>query len=229
MKKAGLTGPGKMVDTPVPISWAMRETLAKLSRTESVAINGRLRNDGTCDYHETQPIGVRRCCRFDETRVVMPPIESGQPLRLRNCSQNTISFRFTGNKHDSRFPIGLLSRLMRWDELKFRMDVCRLTDPAVFKTQTHLSTLVFDFLSTMNTPENAPENPSVDNSVNNSVKNEFERVGDEPSQTLVQEFLQFIVENKKWWLIPILLSFGLIGLLVALSSTGAAPFIYTLF
>ena len=77
----------------------------------------------------------------------------------------------------------------------------------------------------MNNTENAPENQSVEN----SVKNEFEQAGDEPSQTLVQEFLQFIVENKKWWLIPILLSFGLIGLLVALSSTGAAPFIYTLF
>jgi hypothetical protein len=60
-------------------------------------------------------------------------------------------------------------------------------------------------------------------------KNEFEQSSDEPSPSLVQEFLQFIVENKKWWLIPILISFGLIGLLVALSSTGAAPFIYTLF
>jgi len=60
-------------------------------------------------------------------------------------------------------------------------------------------------------------------------KNEFERAGDERPPTLVQEFLQFIVENKKWWMIPILLSFGLIGLLAVLSSTGAAPFIYTLF
>lgn len=60
-------------------------------------------------------------------------------------------------------------------------------------------------------------------------KNKFEQEGDSPPQTLVQEFAQFIVENKKWWMIPILLSFALIGLLVVLSSTGAAPFIYTLF
>lgn len=60
-------------------------------------------------------------------------------------------------------------------------------------------------------------------------KNEFEKAGDDHPLTLVQEFMQFIVENKKWWLIPILLSFALIGLLVVLSSTGAAPFIYTLF
>jgi len=63
----------------------------------------------------------------------------------------------------------------------------------------------------------------------NKNKNEFEQAGEEPSPTLVREFLQFVVENKKWWLIPILISFGLIGLLVLLSSTGAAPFIYTLF
>lgn len=61
------------------------------------------------------------------------------------------------------------------------------------------------------------------------IKSEFEKAGDERPPTLVQEFMQFIVENKKWWMIPILLSFGLIGLLVILSSTGAAPFIYTLF
>ena len=60
-------------------------------------------------------------------------------------------------------------------------------------------------------------------------KNEFEQAGEDSPPTLVQEFMQFIVENKKWWMIPILLSFGLIGLLVILSSTGAAPFIYTLF
>jgi hypothetical protein len=173
----------------------------------------------------------------------MPPTESGQPLRSRNCSQNRISFRFTGNKHDSRFPIGLLFRLVRRDALKLRMDrtrvshrqskheaedrtsYCRRYRSDRLQAPIHFSILVFDFLSTMNNTENAPENQSADN----SVKNEFEQAGDEPSQTLVQEFLQFIVENKKWWLIPILLSFGLIGLLVALSSTGAAPFIYTLF
>lgn len=60
-------------------------------------------------------------------------------------------------------------------------------------------------------------------------KNKFEQEGDAKPLTLVQEFAQFIVENKKWWMIPILLSFALIGLLVVLSSTGAAPFIYTLF
>jgi len=60
-------------------------------------------------------------------------------------------------------------------------------------------------------------------------KNDFEKAGDNQPLSLVQEFTHFIIDNKKWWLIPILLSFPLIGVLILLSSTGAAPFIYTLF
>ena len=64
---------------------------------------------------------------------------------------------------------------------------------------------------------------------NSNKKSEFEQAGEDRPLTLVQEFTQFIFENKAWWLIPILLSLGVVGLLVLLSSTGAAPFIYTLF
>ena len=61
------------------------------------------------------------------------------------------------------------------------------------------------------------------------IKSEFEKQGEQKQMSLVGEFLLFITENKKWWLIPIVLVLGLVGLLVVLSSTGAAPFIYTLF
>jgi hypothetical protein len=60
-------------------------------------------------------------------------------------------------------------------------------------------------------------------------KTEFEELGKERPLSLLQEFLVFILENKAWWLIPIVASLGLVGLLIALGSTGAAPFIYTLF
>ena len=60
-------------------------------------------------------------------------------------------------------------------------------------------------------------------------KNEFEKASEDRQLSMVQEFLVFLKENKKWWLIPILLVLLLIGLLVVLGSTGAAPFIYTLF
>lgn len=39
----------------------------------------------------------------------------------------------------------------------------------------------------------------------------------------------FLKTNKKWWLVPIMVVFLVAGLLILLSSTGLAPFIYTLF
>jgi hypothetical protein len=46
---------------------------------------------------------------------------------------------------------------------------------------------------------------------------------------LVTEFIGFLKANKKWWLAPIIISILLLGLLVVLGGTAAAPFIYTLF
>ena len=46
---------------------------------------------------------------------------------------------------------------------------------------------------------------------------------------LIGEFWEFLSENKKWWLAPIIIVLILIGMLVVLGGSGAAPFIYTLF
>ena len=43
------------------------------------------------------------------------------------------------------------------------------------------------------------------------------------------EFWGFIKTNKKWWLLPVVVMFLGFALLILLSSTGLAPFIYTLF
>lgn len=46
---------------------------------------------------------------------------------------------------------------------------------------------------------------------------------------LVRELFAFAMANKKWWLVPmVVVSLMLVGL-VALSSSPAAPFVYTLF
>jgi len=47
--------------------------------------------------------------------------------------------------------------------------------------------------------------------------------------SLVGELWLFLRQNKKWWLLPILVVFFLLGVLMLLGSTAAAPFIYTLF
>jgi hypothetical protein len=57
----------------------------------------------------------------------------------------------------------------------------------------------------------------------------FETAAQQPAPGLVAEFWLFLMTNKKWWLLPILVLILLLGLLVFLSSTPLAPFIYTLF
>jgi hypothetical protein len=60
-------------------------------------------------------------------------------------------------------------------------------------------------------------------------KDVFQQGSDRQPMSLVREFAYFIVEYKAWWMIPLLIIFGLMGLLVWLAPTGATPFIYTLF
>jgi hypothetical protein len=57
----------------------------------------------------------------------------------------------------------------------------------------------------------------------------FEEAGQEAEQGLVGEFFSFMKENAAWWLVPFLVVFGLLGLLLVLGGTGAAPFLYAMF
>ena len=47
--------------------------------------------------------------------------------------------------------------------------------------------------------------------------------------TMVSEMWYLLSQTKKWWLLPIVTILLAFGLLMALSGTAAAPFIYTLF
>jgi hypothetical protein len=58
---------------------------------------------------------------------------------------------------------------------------------------------------------------------------EFSKLAEESQPGLLREFLDFLRENKAWWLAPIIIVLLLVGLLVILGSTAAAPFIYTVF
>jgi hypothetical protein len=46
---------------------------------------------------------------------------------------------------------------------------------------------------------------------------------------LAREFLQFLIANKAWWLVPIILSLLLLGAAAWLSTSALSPFIYPLF
>ena len=57
----------------------------------------------------------------------------------------------------------------------------------------------------------------------------FEASGSGQDVGLFREFLAMMKNNKKYWLIPLLICLLAFGVLLILSSTAAAPFIYTLF
>ena len=61
------------------------------------------------------------------------------------------------------------------------------------------------------------------------LKNDFEQEAARGRSTLVGEFVHLLANNKKWWLIPILLCMAMLAALVFFGGTGAAPFIYTIF
>jgi len=63
----------------------------------------------------------------------------------------------------------------------------------------------------------------------NKTDKSFDELSHEAQPSLVVEFLEFLRDNKKWWLLPILMVIAAVGLLAAFASSGAAPFIYTLF
>jgi hypothetical protein len=43
------------------------------------------------------------------------------------------------------------------------------------------------------------------------------------------EIAEYLLENKKWWMLPILVVLVVFGALMLLGGTAAAPFVYTLF
>ena len=60
--------------------------------------------------------------------------------------------------------------------------------------------------------------------------NEFlDAASHDEERGLIAEFVGFMSENKAWWMTPILVVLGLVGVLFVLGATGIAPFIYTLF
>jgi len=57
----------------------------------------------------------------------------------------------------------------------------------------------------------------------------FVNEGRKAQPSFLAEFWQFLRTNKKWWLTPIVAVLLMMGALLILGGSGAAPFIYTLF
>ncbi len=59
-------------------------------------------------------------------------------------------------------------------------------------------------------------------------ENDFEKASHEKPVGIVREFLQFLADNKKWWLLPIVVVLVLCSMLAVFATT-FAPYIYSLF
>ncbi len=60
-------------------------------------------------------------------------------------------------------------------------------------------------------------------------RQEFEQQATAKERGFVREFWRFALDNKKWWMIPIVVVLLLVGILVLITSTGAGALIYPLF
>ena len=63
----------------------------------------------------------------------------------------------------------------------------------------------------------------------NHPPSEFESAAAQAKTSLVRDFFGFLGQNKKWWLLPLIVVLVGLGALAILGGTAAAPFIYTLF
>jgi hypothetical protein len=61
-------------------------------------------------------------------------------------------------------------------------------------------------------------------------ENEVARIAaDQSGANIFSDFVSFLGATKKWWLVAILVALALLGGLMLMSGSAAAPFIYTLF
>ena len=69
----------------------------------------------------------------------------------------------------------------------------------------------------------------VEESNPNESAEDFVQQAQQDRPSLLREFADFLMHNKKWWLLPILIVLGLLGVLVFIGGSGGGVFVYTLF
>jgi len=58
---------------------------------------------------------------------------------------------------------------------------------------------------------------------------DLEQLAELRHPSLVREYWQFLKATRKWWLLPIVIMFIILSVMILLSSSAVAPFIYSLF
>ncbi|MBN2376418.1 MAG: hypothetical protein JXD22_08455 [Sedimentisphaerales bacterium] len=62
-----------------------------------------------------------------------------------------------------------------------------------------------------------------------NTREQFDNLAKQSRTGIISEFWEFLKHNKKWWLLPIIITLLLLGLIILLGGTALAPFIYPLF
>jgi hypothetical protein len=57
----------------------------------------------------------------------------------------------------------------------------------------------------------------------------FSEEANKPPLRLIDEFFYLVVHDRKWWIVPLLLSIVFVAIGVALTQSAIVPFVYTLF
>lgn len=65
--------------------------------------------------------------------------------------------------------------------------------------------------------------------MNDQQKKSFETASSKQQPSLLTDVWSLLRQHKKYWLIPVVAGLLILGVLVVLGGTAAAPFIYTLF
>ena len=60
-------------------------------------------------------------------------------------------------------------------------------------------------------------------------KSQFEEEAAGRQRGMLAECWHYLRESEKWWLLPIVVVFVVLGLIAVLASTGAGPLLYALF
>ena len=62
-----------------------------------------------------------------------------------------------------------------------------------------------------------------------SQRTTFEDAAQKRSSSFLGKFWRFLRQNRKWWLVPIIVTLLLVAVLVVVAGSGAGPLLYPLF
>jgi Family of unknown function (DUF5989) len=65
--------------------------------------------------------------------------------------------------------------------------------------------------------------------MSNDPSDQFLKQARRSRPSLIREFWQLLRDHRKWWLTPVVIALLVLCLFALLSTSAAAPFIYTLF